>query len=108
MRSIPLLAVDTTDVFDEIAAAKHEPRRGRMQAARGEVLAAYQGYEGVARFQIPRRQSRRQGVRNHAMDGTQQAVHRKMEACISPRLLQRRRLYLLPCRPRRGFPSGCP
>lgn len=47
MRSIPLLAVDATDVFDEIAAAKHQPRRGRMQAARGEVLAAYQGYENA-------------------------------------------------------------
>lgn len=45
MRSIPLLAVDATDVFDEIAAAKHQPRRGRMQGARAEVLAAYQGYE---------------------------------------------------------------
>lgn len=45
MRSIPLLAVDATDVFDEIAAAKHQPRRGRMQVARPEVLAAYQDYE---------------------------------------------------------------
>lgn len=41
MHSIPLLAVDATDVFDEIAAAKHQPRRGQMQAARGDVLAAY-------------------------------------------------------------------
>jgi hypothetical protein len=48
MRSIPLLAVDATDVFDEIAAVKHEPRRGRMRAARTEVLAAYQGYEHAA------------------------------------------------------------
>lgn len=47
MRSIPLLAVDATDVFDEITAAKHQPRRGRMQVARAEVLAAYQGYEGA-------------------------------------------------------------
>lgn len=45
MRSIPLLAVDATDVFDEITAAKRQPRRRRMQAARAEVLAAYQGYE---------------------------------------------------------------
>ena len=45
MRSIPLLAVDAMDVFDEIAAAKHQPRRGRMQAARPRVLAAYQVYE---------------------------------------------------------------
>lgn len=48
MRSIPLLAVDATEVFDEIAAAKRQPRRGRMQAARAEVLAAYQGYDDVA------------------------------------------------------------
>jgi hypothetical protein len=48
MRSIQLLAVDATDVFDEIAAAKHQPRRSRMQAARPEVLAAYQGYENAA------------------------------------------------------------
>ena len=47
MRPVPLLAVDATEVFDEIAAAKHQPRRGRMRAARGEVLAAYQGYEGA-------------------------------------------------------------
>jgi len=47
MRRIPLLFVDSTEVFDEIAAAKREPRRGRMQAARAEVLAAYQGYVDV-------------------------------------------------------------
>jgi hypothetical protein len=45
MRSIPLLAVDATDVFDEITAAKHQLRRERMQVARADVLAAYQGYE---------------------------------------------------------------
>ncbi|MCD9096517.1 HNH endonuclease [Luteimonas fraxinea] len=45
MRSIPLLVVDATEVFDEIAAAKRQPRRARMQAARAKVLAAYQGYE---------------------------------------------------------------
>ncbi|MBI1416594.1 MAG: hypothetical protein GC146_05155 [Limimaricola sp.] len=48
MRSIPMLAVDATDVFDEIAAAKLQPRRGLMRAARAEVLAAYQGYEDAA------------------------------------------------------------
>lgn len=48
MRSIPLLAVDATEVFDEIAAAKHQPRRSRMQAARAQVLAAYRNYENVA------------------------------------------------------------
>jgi len=45
MRSIPLLAVDATEVFDAIATAKHQPRRGRMRAARADVLAAYPGYE---------------------------------------------------------------
>ena len=45
MRSIPLLAVDATAVFDDIAAAKRPPRRARMRAARPLVLAAYQGYE---------------------------------------------------------------
>ena len=45
MRSIPLLAVDALAVFDEIAAAKHQPRRGRMQAARAKVVIAYQGYQ---------------------------------------------------------------
>lgn len=45
MRSIPLLAVDATNIFDEIATAKQQPRRGLMRAARREVLAAYQGYE---------------------------------------------------------------
>ena len=44
MRSVPLLAVDATDVFDKIVAAKHQPRRRRMQAVRAQVLAAYQEY----------------------------------------------------------------
>lgn len=44
MRSIPLLPVNATTVFDDIAAAKHPPRRARMRAARAQVLAAYQGY----------------------------------------------------------------
>ena len=48
MRSIQPLALDATDVFDEIAAAKHQPRRSRMQAARAEILAAYRGYEDAA------------------------------------------------------------
>jgi hypothetical protein len=48
VRSIPLLAVDATDLFDEIAAAKQKPRQGRMRAARAEVFAAYQGYEDAA------------------------------------------------------------
>lgn len=45
MRSIPLLAVDATDVFDEIAAAKRLPRKRLMRAARAEVFASYQEYE---------------------------------------------------------------
>lgn len=48
MRSIPLLVVDATDIYDEIALAKHEPRRGRMQRARAKVVAAYQSYDDVA------------------------------------------------------------
>jgi hypothetical protein len=45
MRSILPLDVDATDVFDEIAAAKRQPRRRRMLAARAEIVAAYQCYE---------------------------------------------------------------
>lgn len=45
MRSIPLLAVDATDVFDEIATAKRQPRKRQMRAARAEVFASYQEYE---------------------------------------------------------------
>jgi hypothetical protein len=45
MRSIPPLAVDATVVFDEITAAKLQPRRAHMHAARADVLTAYQNYE---------------------------------------------------------------
>lgn len=48
MRSIPLLTVDATAVFDDIAAAKHQPRRRRLQAARSKVLSAYDDYESSA------------------------------------------------------------
>ncbi len=48
MRSIPLLAVDATGVFDAIATAKHMPRRRRMRAARARVLEAYGAYEQAA------------------------------------------------------------
>lgn len=48
MRSILPLTADAADIFDEIAAAKRQPRRGDMQAARVEILAAYHGYEDVA------------------------------------------------------------
>ncbi|WP_370311945.1 HNH endonuclease [Sagittula sp.] len=44
MRSIPLLNVDATTVFDDVAAAKHLQRRRRMHDARTNVLAAYQEY----------------------------------------------------------------
>lgn len=47
MRSIPLLVVDATNVFDEIAEAKRQPRRNQMRAARDKVLVAYQAYEGA-------------------------------------------------------------
>jgi hypothetical protein len=48
MRSIPLLDVDAIDVFDQIAAAKNQPRRRLIQEARAEILAAYQSYEDIA------------------------------------------------------------
>jgi hypothetical protein len=48
MRSIPLLAVDDTATFDNIAAAKRQPRRSRLTAARHVVLDAYQNYEDNA------------------------------------------------------------
>ena len=48
MRSIPVLAVDATDLFNKIAAAKHQLRQERMREARAEVFAAYQGYEDAA------------------------------------------------------------
>jgi 5-methylcytosine-specific restriction endonuclease McrA len=48
MRSIPMLAGDATYVFDKIVAAKLQPRRRQMRAARAEVLAAYHGYEDAA------------------------------------------------------------
>ncbi|QNP60067.1 HNH endonuclease [Paenacidovorax monticola] len=48
MRSIPRLNVDAVEVFDEIADAKQQLRRRRMQAARPQVLAAYQVYEAIA------------------------------------------------------------
>ncbi|SEP85717.1 hypothetical protein SAMN05216548_101654 [Faunimonas pinastri] len=45
MRSIPLLDVDDTEVFDEITAAKRGQRRGRLAAARPAVLDAYARYD---------------------------------------------------------------
>jgi hypothetical protein len=48
MRSVPPLALDATDLFDEIAAVKQQPRRGQMQNARAKIFAAYRVYEDVA------------------------------------------------------------
>lgn len=48
MRSIPLLAADAVKIFDEITAAKRQPRRQRMQAVRSKVIAAYQDYDLAA------------------------------------------------------------
>ncbi|MBK1664473.1 hypothetical protein CKO38_06200 [Rhodospirillum rubrum] len=45
MRSIPLLDVDDTKVFDEITAAKRGQRRVRLTAARPAVLEAYERYD---------------------------------------------------------------
>ncbi|WP_439890041.1 HNH endonuclease [Ralstonia sp. 25C] len=47
MRSIPLLAIDATAVFDEIATAKRAPRGARMRVARPRILAAYQEYDAT-------------------------------------------------------------
>ncbi len=44
MRQIPELAVDDAQVYDDIAAAKRQPRRGLLQAVRPAVLAAYDDY----------------------------------------------------------------
>lgn len=44
MRHIPELAVDDAQVYDEIAAAKRQPRRGLLQAVRATVLVAYDDY----------------------------------------------------------------
>ena len=48
MRSIPSLVVDAVVVFDAIAAAKHQPRRGRLRAARTSVLGSYLVYKLAA------------------------------------------------------------
>lgn len=45
MRSIPLLDVDDTEVFDQITAAKRGQRRVRLVAARPAVLEAYERYD---------------------------------------------------------------
>jgi len=48
MRRAPLLAIDDAQLFDGIAAAKQQPRRGRLQAARANVLAGYAAYQRAA------------------------------------------------------------
>src|SRR3954464_1818869 len=48
MRQVAPPAVDDEQVFDQIAAAKHEPRRGQLQAARAVVLSAYRDYNAAA------------------------------------------------------------
>jgi hypothetical protein len=44
MRSAPVLDIDDIAVFDQITAAKHNPRRGRLTAARPAVIDAYERY----------------------------------------------------------------
>jgi hypothetical protein len=44
MRQLPELAVDDTQIFDDIAAAKRQPTRGCLQGIRPAVLAAYDDY----------------------------------------------------------------
>jgi hypothetical protein len=45
VRSIPLLAVDATAIFDDVAAAKRAPRGRFMRTARPLILSAYHDYE---------------------------------------------------------------
>lgn len=65
-------------------------------------------YFSMSRLRIARRQSRRQGIRGHALDGTEQTVHREVEARKRPRLLQCRSLHLLPRRSGRRLSVGRP
>ncbi len=44
MRSAPVLDIDDIDVFDQIRAAKRNPRRSRLTAARPAVIEAYERY----------------------------------------------------------------
>jgi hypothetical protein len=44
MRAIPGLTANDILIFDDIAAAKREPRRTRLRSARDVVLAAYDSY----------------------------------------------------------------
>jgi hypothetical protein len=44
MRTLQPLAIDDTLVYDNIAAAKMQPRRARLQRLRPKVLAAYDAY----------------------------------------------------------------
>ncbi len=44
MRSAPVLDIDNIEVFDQIRAAKHNPRRGCLTAARPAVIDAYERY----------------------------------------------------------------
>lgn len=48
MRRIPLPSVNDEKVFDDIAAAKQQPRRSHLQDVRDTVLMAYKGYESSA------------------------------------------------------------
>jgi hypothetical protein len=48
MRHAPLLAIDDAQLFDAVAAAKQQPRRGRMQAVRADILTSYGAYEVAA------------------------------------------------------------
>ena len=48
MRQIPGLVVDDARVYDAIVAAKHQPRRGLLQAIRATVIAAYNDYADAA------------------------------------------------------------
>lgn len=48
MRQVPPPTIDDTELFDDIAAAKHGKRRAHLQAARANILAAYASYVAAA------------------------------------------------------------
>jgi hypothetical protein len=48
MRQVAPPAVDDEQVYDQIVAAKRQPRRGRLHAARADILGAYDDYATAA------------------------------------------------------------
>ena len=48
MRGVPALKIDDAQVFDDIAAAKHQPRRGQLHVIRSAIMVAYEAYYEAA------------------------------------------------------------